>query len=604
MLLRHLGPSAARVRQRLGDVLFVSVVLGALTFAIQAPLMGAALRLFLARTGRASVGNFEIVGFLLSLWGALALLVIVGLALAGFYLSLSALLEVLGEPARSAGQALKELPRHGQRVLRLGLLQLGLALLAALPLAACMLLAVRGAWAGRDINGLLILRPPEFWQGVLWAVLPALLLVSVLVYLGLRWLLALPLLVADPALSPFAALRESARLTRGRHAAHVGALLRWALLTLAPLALFAWLLRLGVGVVLTRGGGGAQAAVAATAVLLVLGGLAIAAFSWVALATFAALLESLRRQAFGLPPAVGVAAAGQGAARRRWPLVLVVLLGLGALGSLAGHLLLKDLALKEGVEITAHRAGAIRAPENTLAALRLAIEDGAEWAEIDVQRTRDDALVVLHDTDLARVGGGGKRVRDATLAEVRALDVGTSLGRREFAGERIPTLEELILLAGDRIRLNIELKPAGPDDVAPLTDLVLAAVRGAGLIGRCVFCSQSYETMRRAQEAEPGLKVGWIAGASLGDVTRLKVDFLMLNAAHVTRALVDRAHAQGIAVHAWTVNDPDLVLPLVDRGVDNLITDDPAGIRARLEEVRGLSTAERVLLRARHALAR
>jgi glycerophosphoryl diester phosphodiesterase len=486
----------------------------------------------------------------------------------------------------------------------MGLLQLGLTLLAALPLAAGMLLAVKGAWAGRDINGLLILRPPEFWQGALWAALPALALVSVLVYLVLRWLLALPLLVADPALSPFAALRESARLTRGRHAAHVGALLRWVLLTLAPLALVAWLLRLGVGFVLTEVGGGAQAAVAATALLLVLGALAIAALSWVALAAFAALLEGLRRLALGLPPAAGVAAVGTGAPRRRWPLVLAVLLGIGALGSLAGYLLLKDLALQEDVEITAHRAGAIRAPENTLAALRLAIEDGADWAEIDVQRTHDDALVVLHDTDLARVGGGAKRVREATLAEIRALDVGAALGRREFAGERVPTLEELISLAADRIRLNIELKPAGPDDVAPLTDLVLAAVRSAGLVGRCVFCSQSYEAMRRAQEAEPGLAVGWIAGASLGDVTRLEVDFLMLNAAHVTRSLVDRAHAQGIAVHAWTVNDLDLVLPLVDRGVDNLITDDPAGVRARLAEVRAMSTPERVLLRARHALAR
>jgi glycerophosphoryl diester phosphodiesterase len=102
---------------------------------------------------------------------------------------------------------------------------------------------------------------------------------------------------------------------------------------------------------------------------------------------------------------------------------------LGVLGVLAvaaggaAFLLLRTQRLSDGVEITAHRMGAIAAPENTVAALRRAIEDGAEWAELDVQLTSDGALVVLHDFDRVRIGGPAKKVADATF-EIRALDVG------------------------------------------------------------------------------------------------------------------------------------------------------------------------------------
>jgi glycerophosphoryl diester phosphodiesterase len=174
---------------------------------------------------------------------------------------------------------------------------------------------------------------------------------------------------------------------------------------------------------------------------------------------------------------------------------------------------------------------------------------------------------------------------------------------RAFAGERVPTLEEVIAAAGDAIRLNIELKPPTPASDVPLADAVLAAVRGAGLVGRCRVCSQSYVAMRRMKAAEPGLTVGFIAGAAVGDLARLQVDFLMLSGRLATGRLVREAHARGLHVHPWTVNDPDDLPALLDRGIDNVITDVPAAIRARLEEVRRLSPPERLLLRVRNLLA-
>jgi glycerophosphoryl diester phosphodiesterase len=165
--------------------------------------------------------------------------------------------------------------------------------------------------------------------------------------------------------------------------------------------------------------------------------------------------------------------------------------------------LLSALELRDDVEITAHRAGATVAPENTVAALRRAIEDGADWAEIDVQLTADGAVVVIHDSDLRRVGGRPGRIGQMTLAEVQQVDVGKWFDPA-FAGERVPTLDELITAAGDGIRLNIELKPHGEDEVNRLVGETLGSVRRAGILDRCRICSQSYEALRLAKELEPG----------------------------------------------------------------------------------------------------
>jgi glycerophosphoryl diester phosphodiesterase len=258
--------------------------------------------------------------------------------------------------------------------------------------------------------------------------------------------------------------------------------------------------------------------------------------------------------------------------------------------------------LHERLEITAHRCGAAMAPENTVAAVRKAIEARADWAEIDVQRTADGAVVVLHDSDLARVGGLRQRVADSTLVQIKSIDVGSRFGR-EFGGERVPTLDELLAGGGGRIRLNIELKPNGPDEVAPLLRAVLDSVKRAGMVGRCRLCSQSYEALQLARQLQPGLQVGFIAGGNVGDLSKLDVSFLMVAQRLATRKLVETAGVHGVEVHAWTVNDPELLIPLLDRGVANIITNDPAAMRSRLEEVQRLNPTERLLVRARNLLA-
>ena len=144
---------------------------------------------------------------------------------------------------------------------------------------------------------------------------------------------------------------------------------------------------------------------------------------------------------------------------------------------------------QEQFEVTAHRAGAVKAPENTLSALKQAIADGADLAEIDVQTTRDGELVILHDGDLARIAGDRRRVEQCTLAELRQLDIG-SWHNAAFAGERIATLGEMIALARGRIRLNVELKYNRDDP--QLAAKVLRLLRSEGVLDQCVITSLEY----------------------------------------------------------------------------------------------------------------
>jgi glycerophosphoryl diester phosphodiesterase len=264
--------------------------------------------------------------------------------------------------------------------------------------------------------------------------------------------------------------------------------------------------------------------------------------------------------------------------------------------------LLDTISLSDKVEITAHRVGAMRAPENSLAGLRQSIVDRADWAEIDVQLTRDNVLVILHDIDLARIGGGNRRVDAVTFAEIRRLDIG-SLFSPKYQGETVPTFEEMLAAAGDQIRVNVELKPHGKSDETALTQRVVSTIQRMGMVNRCRVCSQSQASLLYAKQLEPSLTIGFISATSIGDLARLDVDFLMMKSDQVTRDLVERAAARQIAIHAWTVNDPAQLAPLLDRNVANIITDDPAAMRSRLEKILALSPVQRLLLRASTELA-
>jgi glycerophosphoryl diester phosphodiesterase len=242
----------------------------------------------------------------------------------------------------------------------------------------------------------------------------------------------------------------------------------------------------------------------------------------------------------------------------------------------------------------AHRGASASAPENTLAAVRRAVVDGADLVEVDVQRTRDGALVLVHDvtlertTDVAHVlpGRAPWRVGDLTLAELRRLDAGSWKGRA-FAGEPVPTLDELIdLLAVTGTGLQLELKLPGlhPGIVEELAAALACRwdyVGPTAAEGRLAVQSFAFAAMKELKTRLPDMPVGLLGRPPRAHLPALATWADQVNPRHVTAdpAYVRAVHEAGMRCMVWTVDRSYAVRRAVRNGVDGVITNRP-GIAA------------------------
>lgn len=215
-----------------------------------------------------------------------------------------------------------------------------------------------------------------------------------------------------------------------------------------------------------------------------------------------------------------------------------------------------------------HRGTRRGAPENTLGAMRRALEQGADGIELDVRLCKSGDVIVLHDVDLARVAKVALRAQDATLAELQARDLG--------AGERVPTLDAAMdLVLGAERLLNIELKADVPDSAA-LVSAVAArvAARAPAERARVLFSSFSADICRMLASAAPSEPVAYLyEERSAADIPQgcraVHPRFTLIDPAQLTRW-----HAQDLVVNTWTVNDANDAIALAAAGIDGIITDD------------------------------
>lgn len=232
----------------------------------------------------------------------------------------------------------------------------------------------------------------------------------------------------------------------------------------------------------------------------------------------------------------------------------------------------------------AHRGASAYAPANTLAAFRLAEELGADGVELDVHLSADGAIVVIHDFTVDRTTDGSGRVRDMTLGELKRLDAGAWFDAR-FAGQRIPTLDEVVEALGGGMWLNIELKTFSPRDQG-LERAVVKLVQRRGIRRRVILSSFSPLALWRVRRLDPSLATGLLYDATLPlPLWRLWLRPLGRPAAlHPHHRLVDAryiawARAGGYRVHTWTVDDPAEMRRLIRLGVDGIITNRPDVLR-------------------------
>ena len=232
--------------------------------------------------------------------------------------------------------------------------------------------------------------------------------------------------------------------------------------------------------------------------------------------------------------------------------------------------------------VTAHRGFSAAAPENTLPAFQLAIDQGCERAELDVQMTKDGVVMVTHDTNMRRCTGRNQNIYDLTYDEVRKLDAGRWFGKK-YAGTKVPTLEEVLDLCKGKIELNIEIKPnaATPE----LEAETLRIIREKGFENNCVITSQSYETLCKVKELAPEIPTGYILALGVGSYYDLPAaDFFSVESTFITSGMVQQVHLRGKTVSAWTVNREEDASDLLSLGVDDIITDKPGMVQQLMAE--------------------
>ena len=240
------------------------------------------------------------------------------------------------------------------------------------------------------------------------------------------------------------------------------------------------------------------------------------------------------------------------------------------------------------IQITAHRGSSKSAPENTMVAMELAVENLADFVEIDVQETADGVVVLGHDSTLKRVAGVNRTIGSYTLEDLQDLDVGKWFSK-EFEGERIPTLAEIMEFCKGRVKMNIEIKNLGKD--SPLPDKVVELISDFQMKEQCVITSTRLSYLSRVKELDPDIRTGYIISAAYGDYySDDDVDFISIRSSFVSGKLVEAAHEKGKAIHAWTVNNKSEMERMKMLGVDNIITDYPVLAREIVYRERATET--------------
>lgn len=218
--------------------------------------------------------------------------------------------------------------------------------------------------------------------------------------------------------------------------------------------------------------------------------------------------------------------------------------------------------------IIGHRGYVEKGVENTIQALEAAAENGATMVELDVQMTKDQGLVVMHDSNLQRLAGINREVSDMTYDEL----VGLTLSQGDYQSQ-LPSFEEFVKRAQELdIDLLIELKPHGkePDNYA---QLIVDKLQELGITNRYPVMSLNHQVIDDIEALNSEIKTGYVIPLQFGAFAKNEVDFYVLEAFSYTSELAKQAHQEGKELYVWTINDEDEIQSFLYQPVDGIITD-------------------------------
>jgi len=593
-----LGKNVRRIlRANIVSILIIHLAFITLGFILFTPLLGGLGRLLLSLSSHEVLADTDIIFFLLSPYGMTALIVFGAMLITILIFEQAAMMityiAATEDAKKDLIQILSFTAAKALVIFKFSVLLVFRLLIIVLPFLAAGGLVAWLALTKYDINYYLANKPPIFFGAA--ALIGALLLIMafVLVRKLLSWSLTLPLILFGGS-SPGQSFNQSVALVKGNKKLVALVLVGWGLsifiLSMLVFGLVQLLTSNIIPLFYDR----------MTILLVVIGFLvallAVANFLITTLASgsFAGLLVELSRH-FGVPTSVK----DIGGTKRSWQLRLtrsrLILAGIGGtlISFLIGIWLIDSIQPIDDLTVAAHRGAAGRAPENTMASIKAAIEDGTDWVEIDVQETVDGQVVVVHDSDFMKLAGVDLKVWDGTLEQIRTLDVGSWFAP-EFADQRVPTLIDVLQESKGKAQVVIELKYYGHDQ--QLEQRVIDIVEQLDMVDQTAIMSLKYDAVQKVRKLRPGWEVGLLSAQVIGNMSKLDVDFLAVNMAMATPAFIRTNQAAGKRVFVWTVNDKMSMFRMMSLGVDGIITDEPALARQVMAERSELNSVERLLI--------
>ncbi|BAL16359.1 glycerophosphoryl diester phosphodiesterase family protein [Bacillus cereus NC7401] len=262
--------------------------------------------------------------------------------------------------------------------------------------------------------------------------------------------------------------------------------------------------------------------------------------------------------------------------KHRWKFIGVYIVGIITAGMVVAFIVTFITNTYKEPIIMAHRGYISKGVENTKEALQGAIDAKADYAEIDVLQTKDGELAVIHDLKLKRLANANVHVSDLTMDELRQL----TLSQDGFSGQ-ISTLDEIIKLAKGKIKLNIEVKLHGGEK--DFVNKVLKTIKDNEFEKQCVIQTLHYPLIKEFKRANPNIKVGYILYASRAHLKNVKADFYVAEEYMLNKKLVKEARKLNKPIYVWTVNDMESLKGYYKLNVDGIITDYPESARETIK---------------------